>query len=65
MKKVLRLIFCTVIYNFNSLKHKWPNMAIRKNIVAKKTIELVFLFHKKTTKLVFLWPNMGLKGSKC
>ena len=33
-------------------------MAIRNNIVAKKRTELVVPFHKKTTKLVFLWPNM-------
>ena len=29
-------------------------------ILDKKTIELVLLFHKNTTKLVFLWPNGGL-----
>ena len=29
--------------------------------MAKKTTELVLLFHKKTSKLVFLWPNMGQK----
>ena len=34
---------------------------IRNNIVAKKTIELVILFHKNITKLVFLWPNMNQK----
>ena len=28
-------------------------------IVVKKTTELVLLFHKKTTNLIFLWPNMG------
>ena len=28
-------------------------------VLAKKTIELVLLFYKKTTKLVFLLPNMG------
>ena len=33
--------------------------AIRNNIVAKKTTELVLIFHKKITKLVFLWPNMS------
>ena len=33
--------------------------AIRNNIVAIKTTELVLLFHKKTTKLVFLCPNVG------
>ena len=32
--------------------------AIRIKIVAKKT-ELVILFHKKTSKLVFLWPNFS------
>ena len=39
-------------------------MAIRNNIVAKKTTELVLLFHKKTTKLFFLVPNMGQKNIK-
>ena len=34
------------------------------NIVAKKTIELVQFFHKKTTKLVFIRLNMGQKGIK-
>ena len=38
--------------------------AIRNNIVAKKTTELVLLLHKKTTKLVFLWLNMGQKSFK-
>ena len=38
--------------------------AIRNNIVAKMTIELILLFHKKTTKLVFLWPNVGQKNIK-
>ena len=33
--------------------------AIRNNIVTKKTTELVLRFHKKTTKLVFLWPNIS------
>ena len=33
--------------------------AIRNNIVAKKTTELVLSFLKKATKLVFFWPNMG------
>ena len=33
-------------------------------ILAKKTTELVLHFHKKTTKLVFLWPNVGQKASK-
>ena len=37
---------------------------IRNNIMAKKTTELVLLFHKKTTKIVFLWPNMGQKSIK-
>ena len=40
-------------------------LAIRNNIVAKKTTELVLLFHKKATKLVFLRPNMSQKASKC
>ena len=34
---------------------------IRNNIETKKTTELVLLFHIKTTKLVFLWPNMSQK----
>ena len=38
--------------------------AIRNNIVAKKTTELVLHFYKKTTKLVFIWPNMGQKSIK-
>ena len=32
---------------------------IKNNIAAKKTTELVLLFHKKIIKLVFLQPNMG------
>ena len=28
-------------------------------ILAKKTTELVLLFHKKTTKLIFFWSNMS------
>ena len=28
------------------------------------TTELVFVFHKNITKLVFLWPNMGQKTFK-
>ena len=35
--------------------------AIRNNIVAIKTTELVLLFHKNITKLVFLWPNISQK----
>ena len=35
-------------YYFNGLI-----LAVRNNIVAKKTTELVLLFHEKTTKLVF------------
>ena len=35
--------------------------AFINNIVAKKTTEIVLLFHKNTTKLLFLWPNMGQK----
>ena len=38
--------------------------AIRNNIVTKKTTELVLLFHKNITKLVFHWPNMGQKSFK-
>ena len=37
---------------------------IRNNIVVINTNEFVLLFHKKTTKLVFLWPNMGQKSIK-
>ena len=36
----------------------------QKKILAKKTIELVFLFHKKTTKIVFLWHNIRKKSIK-
>ena len=32
--------------------------------MAKKTTELVLLFPKNITKLVFLWPNMGQKSFK-
>ena len=38
--------------------------AIRNNIVAKKTTELVLLFNKNITKLFSLWPNMGQKSFK-
>ena len=38
--------------------------AIRNNIVAKKTNELVLFFHKNKTKLVFLWSNMSQKSCK-
>ena len=33
-------------------------------ILAKNTTELVLLFHKNITKLVFLWSNMGKKSIK-
>ena len=33
-------------------------------ILSKKTTELVLLSHKKTTKLVFLWPILGQKSIK-
>ena len=33
-------------------------------ILDKKTTELVLLFHKNITKLVFLWPNMSQKCFK-
>ena len=33
-------------------------------VLAKKTTELILLFHKNITKLVFLWPNMGQKSFK-
>ena len=32
--------------------------------MAKKTTEIVLLFHKKTTRLVFLWPNIIQKNIK-
>ena len=32
--------------------------------MAKKSTELVLLFHKNITKLVFLWPNMGQRCFK-
>ena len=38
--------------------------AIKNNIVAKKTTELVLLFHKNITKQVFLCPNMNHKWFK-
>ena len=38
--------------------------AIINNFVAKKTTELVLLFHKNATKLVFLWPNMSKENWK-
>ena len=41
-----------------------PYIAIRNNIVAKKTTALVLLFNKNVTKLVYLWPNMGQKCFK-
>ena len=37
--------------------------AIRNNI-DYKTTELVLLFHKNITKLVFLWSNMSQKSFK-
>ena len=41
-------------------------LAIINNIMAKMKTELVLIFHKKTTKLVFLWANMSQKkASKC
>ena len=33
-------------------------------ILAKKTTEFVLVFHKKTTKLGFLWPNIGQNNIK-
>ena len=32
--------------------------------MAKKTTELVLVFYKKKSKLVFLWPNIGQKSIK-
>ena len=37
---------------------------LRNNIVAKQSPKLVLLLHKKTTKQVFLWPNIGQKSIK-
>ena len=50
----------------NFLTHIGPkeNKVIRNNIVAKKTTKLLLLFYEKTTKLDFLWPNMGQKSIK-
>ena len=45
--------------NFNGLIK-----IIRNNIVSKNTTELVLLFHKNLTNLVFLWPNMSQKSLK-
>ena len=53
---------CIFGYNiiFNGLY-----LAIRNNILAKKkTTELVLLFYKNISKLVFHWPNMGQKSIK-
>ena len=52
------VVFLTKIIS-NSL-----NQVIRNNIIVKKTTEHILLFHKKTTKLDFLWPNMGQKKHK-
>ena len=49
--------------NISQNKEKKP-LLLENNIVAKKTTELVLLFHKETTKLVFLWPNMSQKSTK-
>ena len=37
---------------------------VLKIILAKKTNELILFFHKKTTKLAFLWPNMSQKNQQ-
>ena len=48
------------LYNKGDIsRSRWPDIAIRNNIVAKKTTELFLRFHKKTTKLVLIWPNIG------
>ena len=44
----------TCIYNIIS---NWP-------IMTKNTTEFVLLIHKNTTKLVFLWLNMGQNSIK-
>ena len=54
--------FCC-LYGYNIISNGLYH-AIRNNIVAKKTTELVLLFHKKTTKLVFFWPNMSQNSFK-
>ena len=66
LKSVIRLL-TSVLLNKHQIHEniswfKKPDMAIRNNIVPKKTTELVILFHKMTTKLVFLWTNYT---SKC
>ena len=40
------------------------NIRTLEIILAKETTELVLLFHKKTIKLVFLYPNMSQKNIK-
>ena len=46
------------MYKIRQFIYAWPYQAIRNNIVAKKTTELVLLLHKKINKLVFLRPNI-------
>ena len=41
-----------------------PHIRPLEIILAKKTTELVLLFHKETIKLVFFWPNIGQKSFK-
>ena len=73
------IMLCDIFSIFNSLMIFWPKknsvvflgniisyglyQIIRNNIVTKKTTELL-LFHKNTTKLVLLWPNMSQKIMK-
>ena len=45
----------SVVYLTNIISNSLYQ-TIRNNIEAKKTTKLVLLFHKKTIKLVFLWP---------
>ena len=45
-------------------KRRMSSVISNALILAKNTTELVLLFHKKTTKLVFFWPNIGQKSIK-
>ena len=58
MKSIAFFIINTLVL-FWLILGQWPVKAIRNDIVAKTTTELVLLFYKKTTKLFLLSPNMG------
>ena len=47
-----------MIYNIIKNTECSLYQAIRNNILAKMTTELVLIFHRNITKLVFLWPKM-------